>query len=41
MWTLPNMLTLSRIVGVPLLVALLWWPRMGGGLCDRRSCSTA
>jgi CDP-diacylglycerol--glycerol-3-phosphate 3-phosphatidyltransferase/cardiolipin synthase len=26
MWTLPNLLTLSRIVAVPLLVALLWWP---------------
>jgi cardiolipin synthase (CMP-forming) len=26
MWTLPNLLTLSRIVGVPLLVACLWWP---------------
>jgi phosphatidylglycerophosphate synthase len=27
MLTLPNLLTLSRIVAVPLLVALLWWPR--------------
>lgn len=26
MWTLPNLLTLSRIVAVPLLVGLLWWP---------------
>ena len=26
MLTLPNLLTLSRIVVVPLLVALLWWP---------------
>lgn len=26
MWTLPNILTLSRIIGVPLLVACLWWP---------------
>jgi len=26
MWTLPNILTLSRILGVPLLVAFLWWP---------------
>lgn len=26
MLTLPNLLTLSRIVAVPLLVALLWWP---------------
>jgi CDP-diacylglycerol--glycerol-3-phosphate 3-phosphatidyltransferase/cardiolipin synthase len=25
MWTLPNILTLSRIVAVPLLVACLWW----------------
>jgi len=27
MWTLPNLLSLSRIVAVPLLVGLLWWPR--------------
>ena len=26
MLTLPNILTLSRIVAVPLLVGLLWWP---------------
>ena len=26
MWTLPNLLTLSRIVAVPVLAALLWWP---------------
>jgi CDP-diacylglycerol--glycerol-3-phosphate 3-phosphatidyltransferase/cardiolipin synthase len=26
MLTLPNILTLSRIVAVPLLVAFLWWP---------------
>jgi CDP-diacylglycerol--glycerol-3-phosphate 3-phosphatidyltransferase/cardiolipin synthase len=26
MLTLPNLLTLSRIVTVPLLAALLWWP---------------
>ena len=26
MWTLPNILTLSRIVGVPVLVACLWPP---------------
>ena len=26
MWSLPNLLTLSRIVTIPLLVALLWWP---------------
>lgn len=27
MLTLPNLLTLSRIVAVPLLAALLWWPK--------------
>lgn len=27
MLSLPNLLTLSRIVAVPLLVALLWWPK--------------
>ena len=27
MLTLPNILTLSRIFTMPLLVALLWWPR--------------
>ena len=26
MLSLPNLLTLSRIVALPLLVALLWWP---------------
>lgn len=26
MLSLPNLLTLSRIVAVPVLVALLWWP---------------
>ena len=26
MLTLPNVLTLSRIVAVPLLIVLLWWP---------------
>ena len=26
MLSLPNLLTLSRILAVPLLVALLWWP---------------
>ena len=33
MLTPPNLLTLSRIVAVPLLVALLWWPhwRLGYG----------
>lgn len=34
MLTLPNILTLSRIVAVPLLAFLLWWPdwRLGYGL---------
>jgi CDP-diacylglycerol--glycerol-3-phosphate 3-phosphatidyltransferase len=27
MLTLPNILTLSRILAVPILVALLWWPK--------------
>ena len=31
MLTLPNLLTLSRIVTVPLLVALLWWPTWEAG----------
>jgi CDP-diacylglycerol--glycerol-3-phosphate 3-phosphatidyltransferase/cardiolipin synthase len=31
MLTLPNLLTLSRIVAVPLLVGLLWWPEWSGG----------
>ncbi len=31
MLTLPNLLTLSRIVTVPLLVALLWWPHWPAG----------
>jgi len=31
MLTLPNLLTLSRIVTVPLLVALLWWPGWAAG----------
>ena len=31
MLTLPNILTLSRIVAVPLLVALLWWPDWPAG----------
>nr|WP_295671332.1 CDP-diacylglycerol--glycerol-3-phosphate 3-phosphatidyltransferase [Sphingomonas sp.] len=31
MWTLPNLLTLSRIVAVPLLAALLWWPGWANG----------
>ena len=34
MWTLPNLLTLSRIVAVPVLAALLWWPdwQLGYGI---------
>ena len=31
MLTLPNLLTLSRIVTVPVLAALLWWPNGGWG----------
>ena len=31
MLTLPNLLTLSRIVAVPLLVALMWWPGWHAG----------
>ncbi|MDR6850695.1 CDP-diacylglycerol--glycerol-3-phosphate 3-phosphatidyltransferase/cardiolipin synthase [Sphingomonas sp. BE123] len=31
MLTLPNVLTLSRIVTVPLLVFLLWWPQWHAG----------
>ncbi|MFT3977347.1 MAG: CDP-diacylglycerol--glycerol-3-phosphate 3-phosphatidyltransferase [Sphingomonas bacterium] len=31
MLTLPNLLTLSRIVAVPLLVACLWWPAWSSG----------
>lgn len=31
MLTLPNLLTLSRIVAVPLLAALLWWPGWAPG----------
>ena len=31
MLTLPNLLTLSRIVAVPLLVAFLWWPDWEAG----------
>ncbi len=31
MLTLPNILTLSRIFTVPLLVALLWWPKWETG----------
>ncbi|MFM6950144.1 MAG: CDP-diacylglycerol--glycerol-3-phosphate 3-phosphatidyltransferase [Novosphingobium sp.] len=34
MWTLPNILTLSRIAALPLLAFLLWWPnwQFGYGL---------
>ena len=31
MLTLPNLLTLSRIVMVPLLVGFLWWPQWEAG----------
>ena len=31
MLTLPNILTLSRIVTVPLLAAFLWWPEWRTG----------
>ena len=31
MLSLPNLLTLSRIVAIPLLAALLWWPRWEAG----------
>jgi CDP-diacylglycerol--glycerol-3-phosphate 3-phosphatidyltransferase/cardiolipin synthase len=31
MLTLPNILTLSRIVALPVLVALLWWPDWEAG----------
>jgi len=31
MLTLPNILTLSRIVAVPLLIFLLWWPNWAVG----------
>jgi CDP-diacylglycerol--glycerol-3-phosphate 3-phosphatidyltransferase/cardiolipin synthase len=31
MLTLPNLLTLSRIFTVPILVALLWWPKWEAG----------
>lgn len=31
MLTLPNLLSLSRIVAVPLLVWFLWWPRWEAG----------
>ena len=40
MLTLPNLLTLSRIVTVPVLVALLWWPdwELGYGLAFAVYC---
>ena len=40
MLTLPNILTLSRIVTVPLLAALLWWPewKLGYGLAFGLYC---
>ncbi len=40
MLTLPNLLTLSRIVTVPLLAALLWWPtwRFGYGVAFAVYC---
>lgn len=31
MWSLPNLLTLSRIFTVPVLMALLWWPQWEAG----------
>lgn len=39
-WTLPNLLTLSRIVAVPLLSLLLWWPdwELGYGLAFALYC---
>jgi len=39
-WTLPNLLTLSRIVAVPLLAFLLWWPgwQLGYGLAFAMYC---
>jgi CDP-diacylglycerol--glycerol-3-phosphate 3-phosphatidyltransferase/cardiolipin synthase len=40
MLTIPNLLTLSRIVTVPVLVALLWWPKweLGYGLAFAVYC---
>ncbi|WP_066798904.1 CDP-diacylglycerol--glycerol-3-phosphate 3-phosphatidyltransferase [Sphingomonas soli] len=31
MWTLPNILTLSRILALPLLALFLWWPNWPQG----------
>lgn len=40
MLTLPNILTLSRILAVPLLAAFLWWPewRLGYGVAFALYC---
>ncbi len=40
MMSVPNLLTLSRIVALPLLVALMWWPQweMGYGLAFALYC---
>ena len=40
MLTLPNILTLSRIIALPILAALLWWPtwRMGYGVAFAVYC---
>ena len=40
MLTLPNLLTLSRIVALPVLVALMWWPdwSLGYGLAFVLNC---
>jgi cardiolipin synthase len=40
MWTLPNILTLSRIVALPLLAFLMWWPnwQYGYGLAFALYC---
>ncbi|MCW1428116.1 CDP-diacylglycerol--glycerol-3-phosphate 3-phosphatidyltransferase [Novosphingobium sp. JCM 18896] len=40
MLTLPNILTLSRIVALPILAALLWWPtwEMGYGIAFAVYC---
>ena len=35
MLTLPNILTLSRILAVPLLAFLLWWPEWKLGYAQR------
>src|SRR6218665_2989383 len=40
MLTVPNLLTLSRILAVPILVALLWWPKwqLGYGIAFAVYC---